>query len=175
MRTFRYIKAPDIYVPRRGEASAFVGGGIPNVRPRAWREEQAVPMLRDGVDDLVTVDGIDGLAVVDPEQSDFPIGDPVAGLAQVTWEHEHLRKVTVGMFWFPESDPTVPQPSTLWELAQAVSERRSFAVGADPAYGRRDILEFQLAQYPHVVLHDTLPATVGATLQLLAEVGGDRG
>ena len=108
----------------------------------------------------------------------------VDGHVVAVWDHlrleEHLPRA-VTLFWFaaPDPDAGVPrqlviQPTTLLELGVALGEGRPIAVGVDPMYPRPDILEYQLAMYPHITLHHTLRETVLAAVQLLDQPPADR-
>lgn len=161
-RDFRYYESPARYERTAGDPpSVFLAGGIPNVAP--WHDR----MIR-----LLSASGR-SMVVLNPRRADFPIGDPDAGREQVAWEHEHLRRADVTAFWFAESDPTVTvQPTTLLELGVALGEGRTIVVGADRAYPRRDILEYQLAHYGRVPL-DSLESLVSGVLEKLSQVRGD--
>lgn len=156
---FRYYEAPAIYTRAAGDPpSVFLAGGIPNVA-----------LWHDHVVDLLKASGR-SMVVLNPRRQNFPVGDPEAGRDQVAWEFGHLHKADVTLFWFAESDPAVTvQPTTLLELGVALGEGRRIVVGADRAYPRRDILEYQLAHYSRVAL-DSLESLVSGTLEMVAEV-----
>jgi hypothetical protein len=160
MSAFRYYEAPAVYEPTETDPpSVFLGGGIPHVEP--WHD-RVIEMLRASGRSMV---------VLNPRRRDFPVGDPEAGRAQVAWEREHLHRADVTLFWFAASDPAVTvQPTTLWELAEALGEGyRRVVVGADHRYPRRDILEYQLFHYSRVAL-DSLESVVSGTLEVIDEV-----
>lgn len=162
---FRYYESPAIYTPAAGDPpSVFLGGGIPNVAP--WHD-RVVELLKASGRPMV---------VLNPRRQNFPVGDPEAGRAQVAWEHEHLHKADISLFWFGESDASVTvQPTTLFELGVALGEgyRRVLVVGADRAYPRRDILEYQLAHYSPVPL-DSLESLVSGVLEKVDDLSTDR-
>lgn len=171
MAEVRYIESPKAYRPEPGDPPAlFLAGGIPNVQP--WHDDAVMQLEMLG----------EPVVVLNPRRRNFPVDDPWAGAEQVVWEHRHLHRADVTLFWFAAPDPDAPvpaesvvQPTTLLELGVALGEGRRIVVGADERYPRVDILINQLALYPDVVLHDSLGATVQAAVRLLGEVGGRRG
>lgn len=167
----RYIEAPTEYRPVAGDPpSLFLAGGIPHVVP--WHDDAVLLLEMVG----------EPVVILCPRRRDFPVGDPVAGELQVDWEHRHLHRASVTLFWFAAPDPDAPvpaasvvQPTTLLELGVALGEGRRIAVGVDPLYPRPDIISNQLRQYPDVVVDITLRATVQTACSLLAEAGDRRG
>lgn len=120
-----YYEAPDYYTPHPLDPPAvFLAGGITGC-PR-WHDAVAAKILENG------------LTVFNPNRKDFPIDDPLAGPEQVMWEQHHLHLPrTLTLFWFPASDRTVTtQPIAMFELGQALGERRPLVVGTDPGYPR---------------------------------------
>lgn len=149
MSDFRYYEAPNVYTPKLGDPpSVFLAGGIPGVEP--WHDD-AIRMLSGA--------GL-SMVVLNPRRSDFPVGDPEAGRAQVAWEHQHLSIADITLFWFAATtDAHVVQPTTLFELGAALGEGRRIVVGADLRYPRRDIVVNQLAVWREP-LRDSLAAVV---------------
>jgi hypothetical protein len=107
------------------------------------------------------------VAVFNPRRKNFPIHDPSASAEQIAWEHRHLQRADVALFWFPASGPVV-QPIALYELGRYASLVLEVAVGADPAYVRRQDVEIQMQlARPDIAVHDTLTATVTEARRLL--------
>ncbi|GAA3919356.1 hypothetical protein Aau02nite_29170 [Amorphoplanes auranticolor] len=142
--TVRYVQAPQRY---DGPGPVlFLAGGITDCPD--W-QSQAVALLRD----------TPGLTVVDPRRATFDLADPDAATEQITWEHAHLHRADVVLFWFAPGGSV--QPITLYELGVHVTRGVPLAVGADPGYPRRLDVEVQLAlARPGLRVHDTLAATV---------------
>ena len=155
MACVRYVQAPQ---PYDGPGPAlFLAGGITGCAD--WQAEAAA-MLR----------GTPGLTVLNPRRAAFDVADPAAATAQITWEHTHLRRADVVLFWFAAGGSV--QPITLYELGVHVTRGVPLAVGADPGYPRRLDVEVQLAlARPGLRVHDTLAATVAAA-ELLSSTGG---
>lgn len=78
------------------------------------------------------------LTVFNPRRKDFPIYDPSAAEAQITWEHDWLRRVDAILFWFPCETLC---PITLYELGAWTRSSKTLFLGAHPDYQRRlDVL-----------------------------------
>jgi hypothetical protein len=134
----------------------FLAGGISGCPD--WQSE-AVAMLRD----------TPGLTVLDPRRAAFDHTDPAVATEQITWEHTHLHRADVVLFWFAAGGSV--QPITLYELGVHVTRGIPLAVGADPGYPRRLDVEVQLAlARPGLTVHDTLADTVAAA-EVLSSAG----
>lgn len=149
----RHIRAPE---PFTGQGrTLFLAGGITNCPD--W-QSRAATLLAD----------TPGLTVLDPRRRDF---DPSATVAQIQWEHHHLHRADVILFWFAPGGSV--QPITLYELGVHVTRDVPLAVGADPAYPRRIDVETQLAlARPGLTVHDTLDATVTEARRLVVRPQG---
>ncbi len=78
--------------------------------------------------------------LLNPRRKHFPIHDPSAAPAQITWEYMHLRKATAILFWFPCETIC---PIVLYELgAWSVMDKPLF-IGVHPDYSRRLDVEIQ--------------------------------
>ena len=124
----RYFESPTSYLVdyTKNETSIFLAGGIQNCTQ--WQTEM--------VDLLSSTD----LAVLNPRRKDFPIHDPSAAEAQITWEHEHLWMADLILFWFPSETLC---PIVLFELGFWLSKHKKLFIGVDPAYQRRQDVEIQ--------------------------------
>lgn len=120
----RYIESPEIY--ESGGKSIFLAGGITNCPD--WQQD-IVSMLRDT-----------DLTLLNPRRENFPIHDPNAALAQITWEYEHLRKANAILFWFPRETLC---PIVLYELGAWNMTKKPIFVGVHPEYKRRPDVEIQ--------------------------------
>jgi hypothetical protein len=119
-----YAECPETYsgnVP-----TLFLAGGI--VGCPDWQAEM-VAMLGDT--DLV---------LLNPRRHDFPIHDPKAAEFQIKWEHEHLRKASAILFWFPCETLC---PIVLYELGAWSMTDKTLLVGVHPEYKRRQDVEIQ--------------------------------
>jgi hypothetical protein len=150
----RYVQAPQ---PYEGPGPVlFLAGGITGCPD--WQAEAAA-MLRD----------TPGLTVCDPRRATFDLADPAVTTEQITWEHTHLWRADVVLFWFAPGGSV--QPITLYELGVHVTRGIPLAVGADPAYPRRLDVEVQLGlARPGLTVHSTLAATVAAAELLSSAV-----
>jgi hypothetical protein len=113
----------------RGSNVLFLAGGITGCPD--WQAE-IVDRLSD----------IEDLTILNPRRADFPIDDPSAAEAQITWEFRHLRQATLILFWFPKESIC---PIALYELGAWTVKPgfRQLLVGVDPEYSRRQDVVIQ--------------------------------
>lgn len=140
----RYIEAP---IPDDGIGiSVFLAGGITGCPD--WQSEIMGKLVNDDI------------TVLNPRRADFPIHDPGAAREQIYWEHTHLRKADVILFWFPCETLC---PIVLYELGAWSMTNKSIVVGVHPDYQRRADVEIQteLAR-PDVTVVHSLNALVDA-------------
>jgi hypothetical protein len=126
---------------------AWAGGitGVEDWQARAWQ------LLSDYE-----------FTVLNPRRAAFPLHDPDAHAEQVAWEHRHLQRADVILFWFAASSSS-DQPIALYELGAHAARNRAIAVGADPEYSRRrDVVEQLRHARPELTVWSTLEATVDA-------------
>ncbi|PRW62128.1 nucleoside 2-deoxyribosyltransferase domain-containing protein [Actinopolyspora mortivallis] len=145
----RYLECPDTYEPHAGDGPlVFLAGGITGCPD--WQ--------REAVRGLSTTDWV----VANPRRQNFPIGDPSAAETQIRWEHRHLTRADLVLFWFPASDAQVTtQPIALYELGAAAAGGRRLVVGAAPGYPRQTDVRLQLwLARPDVEVQSTLRATL---------------
>lgn len=140
-----YVEAPVEY--SGPGPSVFLAGGI--TRCPDWQAE-AVRLLT-GVP----------VAILNPRRQTFDVGNPAEGESQIRWEHRHLQRASVVLFWFSEGPS--PQPIALYELGAMAAVGRRIVVGAHPDYSRRaDVLVQMSLTRPGLPVHDDLAATVAA-------------
>jgi len=108
------------------EKVLFLAGGITNCPD--WQQE-----MRQKLADTEWV-------LLNPRREHFPIHDPGAALAQITWEYEHLRMATAILFWFPCETIC---PIVLYELGAWSMTAKPLFVGVHPDYSRRRDVEIQ--------------------------------
>lgn len=121
-----YIESPEVLGHSFGCKSVFLAGGITNC-PN-WQQEM-VDLLQDT-----------NLILINPRRENFPIHDPGAALAQITWEHKHLRKANAILFWFPCETIC---PIVLYELGAWSMTQKHIFVGVHLDYSRRQDVEIQ--------------------------------
>jgi nucleoside 2-deoxyribosyltransferase-like protein len=124
--TMKYIEAPASYAPIPGERSLFLAGGISGCPD--WQRTM-VDLLADTA-----------LLLLNPRRADFPIHDPGAAEAQITWEYQHLRRAAAILFWFPCE---TLNPIVLYELGAWSMADKPLFVGVHPRYQRRQDVEIQ--------------------------------
>ncbi len=152
------MEAPNDADERLPGPSLFLAGGIsgcPNWQLRVVRRLDAAGCR---------------VVIFNPRRTAFEVGDPAAGPEQIAWEHRHLARADVILFWFPASDSV--QPIALYELGAHAARGKPLAVGADPAYSRRlDVVKQLALERPEVTVHDSLRETLRAAMRLLDAVG----
>jgi len=141
----RCIEYPAVYKYEGDEQPVYLAGGISD--SHNWQAE-VVELLRDKR----------RLVLINPRRANFPIGDPNAALAQITWEYEHLRKVAGILFWFPCETLC---PITLYELGAWSMTQIALFIGVHPDYLKRRDVEIQtrLAR-PELKISYSLPDVV---------------
>lgn len=143
------MESPQEFRPD-GTSSVFLAGGITGIQD--W-QARAVQLLAEGEPGE--------LAVLNPRRADFPLSDPDAHAEQVAWEHRHLARADVLLFWFAAGPSD--QPIALFELGAHTAHNRHLAVGADPDYSRRrDVVEQLRHCRPDLAVWPTLEQTVDA-------------
>jgi len=119
-----YVESPSTH--DGNETSVFLAGGITGCPD--WQADM-VEFLSDT--DLV---------LFNPRRANFPIHDPSAAQFQIEWEHDHLRKADVILFWFPRETLC---PIVLYELGAWSMTTKTIFVGVHPEYKRRQDVEIQ--------------------------------
>lgn len=121
-----YVESPTKLFDLALGASIFLAGGItgcPN-----WQME-IVELLKGT-----------RLTLLNPRRESFPIHDPGAAREQITWEHNHLRRASAILFWFPHETIC---PIVLYELGAWSMTDKPIFVGVHPDYKRRPDVEIQ--------------------------------
>ncbi|HYF75015.1 MAG TPA: nucleoside 2-deoxyribosyltransferase domain-containing protein [Candidatus Nitrosocosmicus sp.] len=137
-----YIEALESYIPKEGELSLFLGGGITDCPD--WQKE-LVDILRAKLDTDLTI--------LNPRRANFPIDDPSASYDQIKWEFDHLRRVDAITFWFPKETLC---PITLYELGAWSMTDKPIFVGTDKGYQRSGdvFVQTQLVRPEVVITYD---------------------
>lgn len=112
--------------------SLFLGGGISGCPD--WQGEIR-PKLLEKCPHLV---------LFNPRRAIFNVQDTAIASKQITWEHEHLRRASAIIFWFPCETLC---PITLYELGAwtilAGEKHTKIFVGCHPKYQRKLDVEVQ--------------------------------
>lgn len=119
-----YIESPEVYRGQR--KSLFLAGGITGCPD--WQEQ-----MKERLKDVDVV-------LLNPRRKNFPINDPTAAKAQIKWEHEHLRKASAILIWFPWETLC---PIVLYELGAWSMTRKRLFVGVHPDYERKRDVKIQ--------------------------------
>lgn len=154
----RYVEAPNWYKPIESYWSdppgIFLAGGITGCPD--WQAEVVATLQSHDIDAVV----------FNPRRRDFDTSQDIAD-EQIAWEHHHMRRADLVMFWFPRSFS--PQPIALYELGSFVhGDLGAWVVGCDPGYIRRRDVQIQLALSVGLArVHDSLDETIDAALDTL--------
>lgn len=122
----KYIEAPNSYELHSRDESVYLAGGITNCPD--WQQEMV--RLLNGTK----------LTLLNPRRGHFPIDDPNAARAQITWEHKALLDANAILFWFPHETLC---PIVLYELGAWSMTDKPIFVGVHPKYERRLDVEIQ--------------------------------
>jgi len=137
----QYIESPSP-VLTDPVSSVFLAGGITGCPD--WQQEMCGKLDDSGF----------GGRVYNPRRADFPIHDPNAALAQITWEYYALEQSDAISFWFAKE--TI-QPIVLFELGRWSGKNKPIFVGVHPEYPRRQDVEIQMKlARPEVLIVQTL-------------------
>jgi hypothetical protein len=111
--------------------------------------------------------------LVNPRRDHFPIHDPSAADAQITWEHHALRAARAILFWFPKEALC---PIALYELGAWSMTQRCIFVGAHEGYPRRRDIEIQtkLARPEVSTNATTLKALAAEVVERIKLIGDER-
>jgi nucleoside 2-deoxyribosyltransferase-like protein len=113
--SMNYIEAPHEY---EGEAySIFLAGSISD--PANWQGRFA-KLLADN-----------DVTIFNPRRKELPLGNRAKERRQIEWEHRHLARASLVVFWF--TPPTVC-PIALFELGACCESGIPLVVGVDPKY-----------------------------------------
>lgn len=101
--------------------------------------------------------------VFNPRRDSFDVTSPSEELTQITWEHDHLERADIVLFWF--SNETLA-PTTLYELGKYCTGK-TIVVGTHPEYKRRRVVEIQLKLVGYnQPIHTTIEDVCAAVKQL---------
>ena len=150
----KYIEALETYEPKPGEVSLFLAGGITNCSD--WQKK------------VVEALGSHHVVLLNPRRANFPMNDPEASDAQIKWEHEHLKKATMILFWFA---PETLCPITLFEYGKWLVSPKPLFVGCDKDYSRKEDVIIQTAlERPFQKVHEGLYPLIVEAHDFLGEV-----
>lgn len=114
------IKSPEIY----NKKSIFLAGGITGCPD--WQSEMT-NLLKDK-----------DVTILNPRCDHFDVNDEEASYKQILWEHHHLRKADIIVFWFPKETLC---PITLYELGTWSMANKPLCIGIEHGYQRiNDVL-----------------------------------
>lgn len=121
-----------------GNQSIFAGGGITNCPD--WQLEFA-ELVNEKLSELIATGAatnkLSFASILNPRQIKFPIADPNASLAQITWEHNYLQCVKAISLWFPKDSEG---PISLFETGKWMMHPKPLFLGIEPEYPRKDAL-----------------------------------
>jgi Nucleoside 2-deoxyribosyltransferase like len=135
----------------------FLAGGITNC-----------PNWQSGL--LKYLEDLDDLTIYNPRRPDFPINDPKASEAQITWEYLHLLNADVLVFWFSNGSLN---PIVLFELEKySLSSTKPLVIGMDREYQRATdvIIQTQLSRPDIKEIYTSIPAMAQAIHELLKDL-----
>ena len=120
----RSIECPAVL--EGNEKSLFIAGGISGCDN--WQEE-FINSLKDT-----------DLTILNPRRNSFKADNLDIEEEQISWEFNHLKKVSAVSFWFPKETLC---PITLYELGKQSVLSKPLFVGVHPEYKRKRDIEIQ--------------------------------
>jgi hypothetical protein len=156
------IEAPnDVYsIQNNRNTKLFLAGGITNCPD--WQSE-IIQKLKDVPD----------LTVYNPRRKNFPIEDPNASEAQITWEYNKLKESDIILFWFSRGSLN---PIVLYELGRwgNSSMKKSIVVGLDREYERKQdvIIQTRLSR-GNIPFVDSIDEAVYSIKEILKPYDSD--
>ncbi|KAL6066380.1 Nucleoside 2-deoxyribosyltransferase [Balamuthia mandrillaris] len=129
------------------QLTLFLAGGITGCVD--WQKEVLAPLLSQ----------CPSLRVFNPRRAKWDASDKSLSAQQIKWEHDHLRKASAILFWFPHETLC---PISLYELgAWSMKNDRPLFVGCHPEYQRKLDVEIQTGLVrPEIAVRDNLEALV---------------
>jgi len=120
----RSIECPAVL--EGNEKSLFIAGGISGCDN--WQEE-FINSLKDT-----------DLTILNPRRNSFKADNLDIEEEQISWEFNHLKKVSAVSFWFPKETLC---PITLYELGKQSVLSKPLFIGVHPEYKRKRDIEIQ--------------------------------
>jgi hypothetical protein len=151
-----YVECPTEY-EAFDRWSIFLAGGITGCPD--WQADARAMLEESGLD----------LDILNPRRRVFQTSDQDLAVDQIIWEHQHLRKASAILFWFPKDTLC---PIVLYELGAWSMTKKPIFVGCEPGYQRTvDVVtQTQLVQ-PVVMVVDNLSTLVQQVVQHMRWVG----
>jgi hypothetical protein len=130
-----YVEAPTEQDLTVSMPSVFLAGGITNC-PN-WQQE--VRKILAGME-------LPEFQLLNPRRDNFPIHDPNAARAQITWEFHALNHCNIFSMWYSNADSD--QPICMYELGRhlvrfAYGEIDYVCIGVEPGYRRAQDVAIQ--------------------------------
>jgi len=112
------------------ETSVFLAGGITGCPD--WQQE-VIGLLA----------GVGTGTLLNPRRENFPIHDPNAARAQITWEFHALNRADIFSMWFCAGPSD--QPICMYELGRHLTKHapRHVIIGIEPGYRREADVRIQ--------------------------------
>ena len=128
------ITAPEPFPLLGGQPIVFLAGGITNC-PN-WQQEI-----------INRLAGVTTGTLLNPRRPNFPINDPDAARAQITWEFNALARANIFSMWFCAG--TSDQPICMYELGRHLAlynaghQLHRVVIGIEPGYKREADVRIQ--------------------------------
>lgn len=147
----RYCEAPEVSVVDGTKPSVFLAGGITNCPD--WQSGVIKELLSET-----------NLNVFSPRRANWNFGNLAEeDTIQIHWEHEHLDKADIHLYWFPEETLC---PIVLFELGKYLRSGKPLYIGCHPNYQRRRDVEIQSRiEHPNIVIYDNLEDMVSKMIK----------
>jgi len=108
----RVITAVEQYIPKEGDITVFLAGGITN----CWEwQDKIIELLMEKGDAKQSNE----LVIFNPRRKNFPIDDPNASYDQICWEFKMLEKADIFSMYFCGDTPS-DQPICMYELGRNI-------------------------------------------------------
>lgn len=104
----RVITAPEYYIPRDGDITCFLAGGITDCYD--W-QSYTIDYISSQI-----FDDTSHLVLFNPRRENFPINDPSASAEQIAWEFRRLEECDIFAMYFCTS--ISDQPICMYELGR---------------------------------------------------------
>ena len=144
------VEAPnEIYsIENNTNLKIFLAGGITNCSD--W-QSYLIKELND----------VPNITLYNPRRKNFPMADPNAAEAQISWEFNHLRDADLIIFWFAKGSLN---PIVLYELGMwGNSSEIPILIGIDQEYERKqDVITQTLLARPEIPIFDSMEDLIAA-------------